>query len=611
MTTTVYSIYHGAAGAAPIPMIRKEQKMLKLFRNLTRRDWGLTLLSFVFILTQVWLDLTLPDYMSEITELVQLPDSAMSTILSAGGKMLLCALGSLLSSVIVAVCVARIASSFGAKLRLRLFDRVQAFSMEEIGRFSTASLITRSTNDVTQVTTAVVMGLQVVLKAPLTATWAIIKIADKNWQWTLSTGVAIGILLVLVAIGMVVVLPKFNRLQVLTDELNRVTRENLTGIRVVRAYNAEDYQEEKFKTANDTLTKTSLSAVRTLASMMPSIQFVLSGLSLAIYWIGAALINGAAMMDKIGIFSDMIVFSAYAMQVVMSFVMLVILFIILPRAQVSARRIRQVMDTKPSIHDGTRTDGEDGRRGEVEFRHVSFRYPDAEEDVLHDLSFTVKAGQTLAFIGATGSGKSTAINLIPRFYDVTEGEVLVDGVDVREYTQEALHNKLGYVSQKAVLFGGTVKSNVAYGENGESEASEEQITDAISTAQASEFVDELADGMNAYVAQGGTNLSGGQKQRLSIARAVCRKPEIFIFDDSFSALDYKTDRALRETLDRECADTTRIIVAQRIGTIRDADSIIVLDEGRVAGIGTHQELMASCEVYRQIAYSQLSKEELE
>lgn len=585
--------------------------MLKLFRYLTRRDWGLTALSFVFILTQVWLDLTLPDYMSEITELVQLPDSAMGTILSAGGKMLLCALGSLLSSVIVAVCVARIASGFGAKLRLRLFDRVQAFSMEEIGRFSTASLITRSTNDVTQVTTAVVMGLQVVLKAPLTATWAIIKIADKNWQWTLSTGVAIGILLVLVAIGMVVVLPKFNRLQVLTDELNRVTRENLTGIRVVRAYNAEDYQEEKFKTANDTLTKTSLSAVRTLASMMPSIQFVLSGLSLAIYWIGAALINGAAMMDKIGIFSDMIVFSAYAMQVVMSFVMLVILFIILPRAQVSARRIRQVMDTKPSIHDGTRTDGEEGRRGEVEFRHVSFRYPDAEEDVLHDLSFTVKSGQTLAFIGATGSGKSTAINLIPRFYDVTEGEVLVDGVDVREYTQEALHNKLGYVSQKAVLFGGTVKSNVAYGENGNASATDEQITDAIATAQASEFVDELADGMDAYVAQGGTNLSGGQKQRLSIARAVCRKPEIFIFDDSFSALDYKTDRALRETLDRECADTTRIIVAQRIGTIRDADSIIVLDEGRVAGIGTHQELMASCEVYRQIAYSQLSKEELE
>lgn len=585
--------------------------MLKLFRYLSRREWGLTAVIFGFVLLQIWMDLSLPGYMSEIAELVQTPDSAISTILSAGGKMMLCALGSLLSAVVVSVCVARIASTFGAKLRLGLFDRVQAFSMEEIGRFSTASLITRSTNDVTQVTTAVAMGVQVVLKAPLTAAWAIVKIADKNWQWTLSTAAAIGILLVLVAIGMVVVLPKFNRLQTLTDELNRVTRENLTGIRVVRAYNAEDYQEDKFRTANDNLTRTSLSAVRTLACMMPSIQFVLSGLSLAIYWIGAILINGANMQDKIDIFSDMIVFSAYAMQVVMSFVMLVVLFIILPRAQVSARRIREVLDTEPALRDGTRTDGEEEKRGEVEFRHVSFRYPDAEEDVLHDLTFTVGKGQTLAFIGATGSGKSTAVNLIPRFYDVSAGEVLVDGVDVRDYTQEALHNKLGYVSQKAVLFGGTIRSNVAYGENGEALPSGEDVRAAISTAQASDFVDALTDGIDAYVAQGGTNFSGGQKQRLSIARAVCRKPEILIFDDSFSALDYKTDRALRETLDRDCADATRIIVAQRIGTIRDADAIVVLDEGRVAGIGTHKELMATCEVYRQIAYSQLSKEELE
>ena len=585
--------------------------MLKLFRYLTRREWGLTAVIFGFVLLQIWLDLSLPGYMSEIAELVQTPDSAMSTIVSAGAKMMLCALGSLLAAVVVSVCVARIASAFGAKLRLGLFDRVQAFSMEEIGRFSTASLITRSTNDVTQVTTAVAMGVQVVLKAPLTAAWAIVKIADKNWQWTLSTGVAIGILLVLVAIGMVVVLPKFNRLQALTDDINRVTRENLTGIRVVRAYNAEGYQEDKFKTANDTLTKTSLSAVRTLACMLPSIQFVLSGLSLAIYWIGAVLINGANMQEKIGIFSDMIVFSAYAMQVVMSFVMLVVLFIILPRAQVSARRIREVMDTEPALRDGTRTDGEEDKRGEVEFRHVSFRYPDAEEDVLHDLTFTVGRGRTLAFIGATGSGKSTAVNLIPRFYDVSAGEVLVDGVDVRDYTQEALHNKLGYVSQKAVLFGGTIRSNVAYGENGELPPSEEDVRAAIATAQASDFVDALTEGLDAYVAQGGTNLSGGQKQRISIARAVCRKPEILIFDDSFSALDYKTDRALRETLDRDCADATRIIVAQRIGTIRDADAIVVLDEGRVAGIGTHKELMATCEVYRQIAYSQLSKEELE
>ncbi|MBQ6430321.1 MAG: ABC transporter ATP-binding protein [Oscillospiraceae bacterium] len=586
--------------------------MLKLFRYLTRRDWGLMGVSFGFILLQIWLDLSLPDYMSEITELVQAPDSPMSTIVSAGSKMMLCALGSLLAAVVVSVCIARIAAAFGARLRLGLFDRVQAFSMEEIGRFSTASLITRSTNDVTQVTKAIAMGVQVVLKAPLTATWAIVKIANKNWQWTLSTAAAIGILLALVAITMVIVLPKFKRLQLLTDDLNRVTRENLTGIRVVRAYNAEGYQEDKFKAANDTLTKTSLSAVRTLACMMPNLQFVLSGLSLAIYWIGAALINGAGMpAEKIGIFSNMIVFSAYAMQVVMSFIMLVVLFIILPRAQVSAKRIREVMDTKPALHDGDRTDGEEDRRGEVEFRHVSFRYPDAEEDVLHDLSFTVGAGQTLAFIGATGSGKSTAVNLIPRFYDATDGAVLVDGVDVRDYTQEALHNKLGYISQKAVLFGGTIRSNVAYGENGAPAPDDAAIHAAVETAQAAEFVDALDEGLDAFVAQGGTNLSGGQKQRLSIARAICRKPEILIFDDSFSALDYKTDRALRETLDRACVDATRIIVAQRIGTIRDADRIVVLDEGRVAGIGTHKELMATCEVYRDIAYSQLSKEELE
>lgn len=585
--------------------------MLKLFRYLSRREWWLTVVIFGFILLQVWLDLSLPDYMKEISALVQTPGGATSAVIPAAGiKMLLCAVGSLLAAVAVTVCVSRIASSFGAKLRLALFDRVQAFSMEEIGRFSTASLITRSTNDVTQVTRAVAMGVQVVLKAPLTATWAILKISNTNWQWTLSTGVAIAYLLVMVTIGLLFVLPKFKRLQALTDDINRVTRENLTGIRVVRAYNAEDYQQEKFKNANDTLTKTSLSAVRTFAFLQPSVQFVMSALTLAIYWIGASLINGAPAESKSAISSTMIVFSMYAIQVVMSFLMLVFLFIILPRAQVSAKRIRQVLDTEPSLHDGTRTDGEDGKRGEVEFRHVSFRYPDAEEDVLHDLNFSIGAGQTLAFIGSTGSGKSTALNLIPRFYDVSDGAVLVDGVDVRDYTQEALHDKLGYVSQKAVLFGGTIRANVAYGENGKPAPSEDEIHAAIATAQAADFVDELTDGIEANVAQGGTNLSGGQKQRLSIARAVCRRPEILLFDDSFSALDYKTDRALRKTLARDCADATRIIVAQRIGTIRDADRIVVLDEGRVAGIGTHRELMETCEVYRQIAYSQLSKEEL-
>ena len=584
--------------------------MLKLFKTLSKRDWLLTAVSFLFILVQVWLDLSLPDYMSEITTLVQTEGSAMSAILTAGGKMLLCALGSLLASAIVAFFVARIASDFGARLRLRLFDRVQAFSMEEIGAFSTASLITRSTNDVTQVQNAVVMGLQVVLKAPLTAVWAILKISGKSWQWSFATAVAVVLLLTLVGVGILTVLPKFNRLQLLTDDLNRVTRENLTGIRVVRAYNAEGYQEEKFEKANDVLTRTNLSAVRTLQCLMPCVQLVLSGLSLAIYWIGAALINAAALTEKLGLFSDMIVFSSYAMQVVMSFMLLVALFILLPRAQVSARRICEVLDMSPAILDGKRTSGDESQRGRVEFRHVTFRYPDAEEDVLHDLTFTAEPGETVAFIGATGSGKSTALHLIPRFYDATEGEVLVDGVNVREYSQEALHNKLGYVAQKAVLFSGTVRSNVTYGDNGRPNATDDEITHAIQTAQAAEFVDHMEQGADSFVAQGGENLSGGQKQRLSIARAVCRKPEIFLFDDSFSALDYKTDRTLRRTLDRECGDATRIIVSQRIGTIRDADKIIVLDEGRMAGTGTHTQLMESCEVYRQIAYSQLSREEL-
>lgn len=583
--------------------------MLKLFRNFTKREWGLAAISFAFVVVQVWLELTIPDYMSEITMLVQTPDSAMADILSAGGKMLLCALGSLVSSVSVAVCVARIASNFGASLRLKLFDRVQSFSMEEIGHFSTASLITRSTNDITQVQTVVVMGLQVVVKAPIMAIWAISKIADKNSQWTLSTAAAVVALLLIVFTSVLLVLPKFKRLQRLTDDLNRVTRENLTGIRVVRAYNAENYQETKFENANTALTQTQLFTTRAMASMSPAISLVMNGLSLAIYWLGAFLIENAVGMEKVTLMSDMVVFSSYAMQVVMSFMMLVVVFILLPRASVSAHRILEVLETQPRLIDGTRTDGTE--TGTVEFRNVSFRYPDAEEDVLHNINFTARRGETVALIGATGSGKSTLINLIPRFFDATQGQVLVDGADVREYSQEALRNKIGYVSQKAMLFSGTVRSNIAYGENGRPEPTAQQVAEAVKTAQAADFVESLREGYDGYVAQGGTNFSGGQKQRLSIARAVCRDPEIFIFDDSFSALDYRTDRILRQALQEACCDATRLIVAQRIGTIRDADRILVLDEGELVGVGKHDELMRSCEVYRQIAYSQLSKEELE
>lgn len=584
--------------------------MLKLLGKFTKKEWLLAALSVAFVVVQVWLSLTMPDYMREITMLIQTPGSEMPEILSAGGMMLACALGSLAASVVTAVCAARIGTSFSANVRRLLFAKVQAFSMEEIGHFSTASLITRSTNDVTQVQMLIVLGLQMLIMAPIMAVWAICKIADKQWEWTMSTAAAVGVLLIVVLVALVLALPKFRKLQQLTDDLNRVTRENLTGLRVVRAYNAEDYQEHKFNLANDNLTRTQLFAQRTLAFLMPSIQLIMSGLSLAIYWIGAVLIDAANMVGKVSLFSDMMVFSQYAIQVVMSFMMLVMIFMLLPRAQVAAKRINEVLATEPAIHDGTRTEGADGHAGEVVFKNVSFRYPDAEDSVIENISFTAKRGETIAFIGATGCGKSTVVNLIPRFYDASEGEVLVDGVNVREYTQQALRDKIGYVSQKAILFAGSVRDNINFGDNGRGPISGEMVKQAIATAQATEFIEQMEDGYDGRVSQGGDNFSGGQKQRLSIARAVARQPEIFIFDDSFSALDYKTDRTLRATLDRECGDATRFIVAQRIGTIRDADKIIVLDEGRIAGMGTHDELIKTCEVYQQIALSQLSKEEL-
>lgn len=583
--------------------------MLKLLRKFTPKEWALSAVAFVLILIQVWLTLTMPDYMSEITMLVQTEGSAMSDILAAGGMMLLCALGTLLASVATAVCAARISSNFSANLRDDLFDKVQSFSMEEIGRFSTASLITRSTNDVMQVQMLIVMGLEVLLRAPVMAVWAIGKIAGRNWQWTTTTAIAVVVLLCVVGTCILFAMPKFKKMQVLTDNLNRVTRENLTGLQVIRAYNAEGYQEAKFEKANDDLKRTQLFANRVMCFLTPGIQLVMSGLTLAVYWIGAFLIQEAAMGDKLTLFSEMIVFSQYAMQVVMSFMMLVMIFILLPRASVAAKRINEVLDTEPAIEDGDGNIREQGS-GEIEFRNVSFRYPDAEHPVLEDITFTAHKGETVAFIGATGCGKSTVINLIPRFYDATEGEVLVDGVNVKEYRQKQLRDKIGYVSQKATLFSGTIASNVAFGDNGRGEFTEEDVKDAVRTAQAEEFVSKLEGTYDGYVAQGGGNLSGGQRQRISIARAVCRKPEILIFDDSFSALDYKTDRILRNALAHECRDATRLIVAQRIGTIRDADKIIVLEDGKIAGMGTHEELMEQCEVYRQIAYSQLSKEEL-
>lgn len=582
--------------------------MLRVFKKLRKSDWLFLVGAVIFIALQVWLDLKMPDYMIEITQLVQTSGNEMSQVLIAGGKMLLCALGSLVSSVAVAVLASRIATDFGADLRGSLYHKVLSFSKAEISTFSTASLITRTTNDVMQVQMLIIMGMQSIIKAPLMATWAIMKIADKNAKWMFSTAAAVICLLGIVILAIVLMLPKFRKVQKLTDDLNRVTRENLNGISIIHAYNAEEYQQSKFDKVNDALTNAHLFTGRVSAFMMPTIQLVMSGLTLVVYWLGAALIESADMTEKLGIFSDMVVFSQYAIQVVMAFMLLVVLFIMIPRASVSAKRILEVLDTNVTINDGKFVDRGIRGNGEIEFREVSFRYPNADEDVISNISFTAKKGETVAIIGATGSGKSTLIDLIPRFYDATSGEVLVDGKNVKDYTLKALRNKIGYVSQKAVLFTGSVRSNVVFGDAGYD--FKNGFIDSVYTAQATEFVEKMEGGYDGAISQGGTNLSGGQKQRLSIARAICRRPEILIFDDSFSALDYKTDRQLRKRLKEDCEKTTKIIVAQRIGTIRDADRIIVLDEGKMVGFGTHSELMENCEVYRQIAFSQLSKEEL-
>lgn len=584
--------------------------MVKLFQRMTKREWGMVLASLVFIVAQVWLDLKMPEYMSTITTLVETPSSSLSEILLNGGYMLLCAVGSMAAAMATGYFAARVAAGLSKSLREAMFKKVMRFNSEEMGHFSTASLITRTTNDITQVQTLIAMGMQAMIKAPILLVWAILKISGKQWQWSAATAGAVLIILAVLVVAILLALPRFQIIQRLTDNLNRVTRENLTGIRVVRAYNAESYQEDKFEKANEELTATNLFANRVMALLMLTMTFVTSAISLAIYWIGAYLINAANMTERLSIFSDMVVFSSYALQVIMAFTMLTMMFIMLPRVLVSVRRINEVLDTKVHMENGTVCDGKPSLQGEVEFRNVGFRYPGAGGDTLKGISFTAHSGETVALIGATGSGKSTLVNLIPRFYDATEGQILVDGVDVREYDQQSLRNKLGYVSQRAVLFSGSVESNVVYGNNGQSALEASAVTEAISMAQAWEFVEKMDGGINARIAQGGSNVSGGQKQRLSIARAICRRPEIYIFDDSFSALDYKTDRILRGALNTKLSGATKLIVAQRIGTIRNADKIIVLEDGKIAGIGTHTQLMKSCPAYQEIARSQLSEEEL-
>ena len=583
--------------------------MLKLFKNLTKREIIYALICITLVAFHVWLELRIPDYMSAITQLVQTEGSKMSEILEQGGYMIGCALISLACNVVVGFFAARVASSFSATLRNKIFHKVENMGVAEIKKFSTSSLITRTTNDVTQVEMLIGMGLQAMVKAPIMAVSAVFKILDKGFEWSILVACCVSVLLTVVVTLMIIVLPRFEKVQKLIDKINGVTRENLSGIRVIRAFNAEGYQTGKFKDVNDDLTAMQLFNQRCFAVMGPIMNLVMHGLTLGIYIIGAVLISKAMMLDKINLFSNMVVFSSYGMHVIMSFLMLSMIFMMVPRAQISANRINEVLDEKISVKEG-KFNGETKEIGTVEFKNVSFKYPEADDYVLKNISFKVNKGETIAFIGSTGSGKSTLINLVPRFYDVSEGEVLVDGVNVKEYTLEALNNKLGYVPQKAVMFTGTVSSNVSYGDNGKGKITDEKIKEAVFVAQGKDFVEKMENQYEAHIARGGTNVSGGQKQRLAIARAIARDPEIYIFDDSFSALDYKTDATLRKELKNYTKDATSMIVAQRIGTIIHADKIVVLDEGECVGIGTHKELLKTCEVYKEIALSQLSEEEL-
>ena len=581
--------------------------MTKLLKEFNKKDYFLVLVCTLLIIFQVWLDLRLPDYMSEITKLVQTEGSKMSDILSQGGYMLLCALGSLISAFIVGYLTSYISATFSQKIRKTLFSKVQSFSMEEIKKFKTSSLITRTTNDITNIQMFISMGLQMIIKAPITAVWAILKILGKNYRWSIATGVAVVVMLSVICTLMLIVLPRFKIVQKLIDNINDKTRENLTGVRVIRAFNAEKYQEDRFEDANQKLTNTQMFNQRMMSIMSPTMYLIMNLLPLSIYIIGAGLINNAGMFDRLNLFSDMVVFSSYAMQVIMAFLMLAMIFVMYPRASVSADRIKEVLDTETKVCDGTFS-SDTKLMGEVEFKNVSFKYPDADEYILKNISFKAKKGDTLALIGSTGSGKSTIVNLIMRFYDATEGEILIDGKNIKEYKLDALYKKIGYVPQRAVMFNGSVKYNISYGDK---KVSEKDMKNAARIAQASEFIDKMPKGYDANVSSGGTNISGGQKQRLAIARAVAKDPEIFVFDDSFSALDYKTDYTLRKELKKNAKDKTNIIVAQRIGTILNADEIIVLENGFVKGCGTHAELLKKCKVYKEIALSQLSKEELE
>lgn len=582
--------------------------MFKMLKNLTWKEWIMAAVSVVFIVAQVWLDLKLPEYMSQITSLLTTGSDNMSEIWKNGGFMIACAVGSALMSVVVGFFAARIAAKLGLLIRGKVYSKIQKFSKSEMKHFSTASLITRTTNDVTQVQNFIAMGLQMLVKAPIMAVWAIVKIVGKSWQWSVVTAVAVVVLLTTIIAILIACLPRFKKMQKQTDDINRVARENLTGLRVVKAFNAEQFEENKFEEKNTDLTNTYLYLDKRMSLFSPMMYLVMNCISLAIYWVGAYIIEAASGMDKIALFSDMVVFMSYAVQVIMSFIMLVMIFIMLPRASVSAKRINEVLETKPSIEDGE--GAEPTEEGTVEFKNVCFKYPNADEYVLKNISFKANKGETIAFIGSTGSGKSTLIDLVPRFYDATEGEVLVDGVDVKDYKLDDLYNIVGYVAQRSVLFTGTINENVGFGESKKGKPSQEEIQLAIKQAQAKDFVEKMPDGYDSHISQGGKNVSGGQKQRLSIARAFARKSEILIFDDSFSALDYKTDKALRRTINKELKGTTCLIVAQRIGTIKNADKIIVLDNGNMVGIGKHEELLKNCPVYKEIALSQLSKEEL-
>ena len=585
--------------------------MLKILKNMKKKDIISIILIIGLISSQVYLDLKIPDYMSTITRLVQTEGSKIHDIILNGSYMLLCAFGSLASAVVTGYIISKLSSNFSLNIREKLFDKVQNLSMNEIKKFQTSSLITRTTNDVTQVEMIIAMGLHMLIKSPITAIWAITKILNKSWQWSAITASAVLILLIMITILVTIVMPKFKKVQKLTDQINNKTRENIKGIRVIRAFNAEKYQENKFEETNNELTNNQLFTQKAMSFMSPIMYLIMYGLTLAIYFVGAYIIKDAQIIDKLPLFTDMVVFSSYAMQIVMSFLMLSMIFMIYPRASVSIKRINEVLETENTVKEGTKNIKETQIKGEVEFKNVSFKYPGADEYVLENISFVAKNGETVAFIGSTGSGKSTLINLVPRFYDATEGEILIDGINVKEYTEESLYNKLGYIPQKAVMFSGTVSENVSYGKNKHGKISKDQVKEAIKIAQAEEFVLKMDKQYESDIAQGGTNISGGQKQRLAIARAIARKPEIYIFDDSFSALDYNTEKTLRHELKKYTKNATNLIVAQRIGTIMNADKILVLDQGKCVGIGTHKQLLKTCKVYKEIALSQLSKEELE